>query len=141
MTTEKLTEILENYKKWLNGEPGGIRADLSGADLSGADLGVADLSGADLRSADLSYADLSGAKGLLSAIDFMAANFERTNDGYIAYKTFGAQYKPPKTWKIESDSIITENVIFHVRKIAEAELTSRRWNGLRKTIRAIYGKY
>ena len=38
----------------------------------------------------------------------MEANFERTKDGYIVYKTFGAYNAPPETWKIEKDSIIEE---------------------------------
>lgn len=112
-------------------------ADLYGADLSGANLSGADLSGADLRrvnlyGADLSGVDLSdanlymsnlsganlsdanliGANGLLSAVNFMEANFERTENGYIAYKTFGAQYTPPEEWKIKPGSIIEENVNF-----------------------------
>ena len=42
----------------------------------------------------------------------MEAHFERTADGYIAYKTFGGQYTAPKSWKIESGAIIGENVNF-----------------------------
>ena len=60
-TVEEIKEILELHAKWWRGEPGGKRADLSGADLSGADLSGAVLSGADLRNADLRNADLSGA--------------------------------------------------------------------------------
>lgn len=56
-----LPEILRLHGMWLRGEPGGVRADLSGADLRVANLGGADLSGADLRGADLRVADLSGA--------------------------------------------------------------------------------
>ena len=56
MTQEELNNVLELHKKWLNGEKGGVRADLSDADLS-----VAYLSGADLRDADLRYADLRWA--------------------------------------------------------------------------------
>lgn len=48
MEQEKLNEILEKHKKWLNDEEGGERADLRNADLSYASL----------RDADLSYADL-----------------------------------------------------------------------------------
>ena len=152
MTWEKLTEILQKHKAWLNDEEGGERANLiganlrganlsganlrganlSGADLRGANLICADLrdanlSGADLRDADLSGANLiganlsganliganlSGAKNLLSAVNYIDAHFERTKDGYIAYKTFGGQYAPPETWKIEKGSVITENVNF-----------------------------
>jgi hypothetical protein len=104
MNAEILRDILENHKKWLTND-GGERANLSGADLSGANLRWADLSGA-----NLSGADLSGASGLLSAINFLDANFERTTDGYIAYKTFGGLYTPPDHWKIEKGSVITEVV-------------------------------
>ena len=52
MTRTELLEILERHRKWLAGEAGVQRADLSEADLSSADL----------RGADLSEADLSGAE-------------------------------------------------------------------------------
>ena len=100
MTKERLAEILAKNRAWLNDEEGGKRANLSGDDLRGADL-----SGADLRGADL-----SGAKGLLSAANYMEAHFERVEAGYIAYKTFGGLYVPPKTWKIEQGAIISEVV-------------------------------
>lgn len=34
--TETLSSILAAHKLWVQGKPGGVRADLSGADLSGA---------------------------------------------------------------------------------------------------------
>ena len=86
------------------------RADLSRADLRGACLRGADLSDADLSRADLRGADLSGAKGLLPAVTFLKENFERTTAGYIAYKVFGAQYNPPKEWKIVPSTVLTETV-------------------------------
>lgn len=89
MTTEKLREILENHAKWLNND-GGSRANLSGANLSGADL--------------------SGAKELLSAVNYLDAHFERTDKGYIAYKTFGSNNDAPDYWEIAPDSVITETV-------------------------------
>ena len=61
MTSEEIKKVLDLHKKWINGEDGGKRADLSRADLRGADLRWADLSGADLRRADLREADLCGA--------------------------------------------------------------------------------
>ena len=98
------------------------RANLSRADLSGANFSWANFSGADLSRADLSWAnfswanlsraDLSGAKGLLDTVNFMEAHFERTDRGYIVYKTFGGNYDPPGEWKIEPDSVITETVNF-----------------------------
>ena len=76
MERKELDEVLAFHKKWLNDEPDGKRADLSGADLSGADLSGADLRGADLSGADLSgaylrCADLSGAD--LSGADLRGA--------------------------------------------------------------------
>ena len=105
------------------------RADLSGADLSGANLSGAnlrgadlrwanlsvanlsraDLSRADLRRADLRWANLSGAD-LMSSINFLEAHFERTTDGYIVYKCFGAQYKAPEKWEIKPGSVLEETV-------------------------------
>jgi hypothetical protein len=72
MTTEKLREILDKHKKWLNNEEGFKHADLSGADLRGADLSEADLSGANLCRADLRGADLSNAN--LHGADLRNAN-------------------------------------------------------------------
>ena len=87
-------------------------ANLSGANLRVADLREANLSGANLRVADLREANLSGAGGLLPTVNYLAAHFERTEEGYIAYKTFGAMYSPPGTWKLESGAILEENVNF-----------------------------
>lgn len=113
MTKEELSEILRLHAKWLCDEPGGIRANLSGfnlryADLRGADLRGADLSGADLRYADLRGANLSGASGLIDAIDYIDAHFERVKDGYIVYKTFGDNYAKPDSWTIEPGATIAE---------------------------------
>ena len=85
-------------------------ADLSGADLSGADLSDADLRRANLSDADLRRANLSGSQGLLDAINYMEAHFERTDEGYIVYKTFGENYSAPELWKIEPGEIIEETV-------------------------------
>ena len=48
--------------------------------------------------------------GLLDAINYMEAHFERTDEGYIVYKTFGENYSAPESWKIEPGSIIEETV-------------------------------
>jgi len=83
-------------------------ADLSGADLSDADLSDADLSGADLSDANLSGANLSQTTGLLDAINYLEAHFERNKDGYIVYKSFGIYYESPEKWEIKPDSVIEE---------------------------------
>ena len=77
---KELKKVLELHKKWLNGEQGGIRADLSNTDLrnvdlSNTDLRNVDLRGADLRGSDLSYANLRGA-------DLSYTNLRRTNLSY-----------------------------------------------------------
>ena len=66
MEKNKLTEMLNKHKMWLDDVVGGEWADLSyanlsGAVLSGSNLSSADLSGADLSGANLRYSNLSGA--------------------------------------------------------------------------------
>ena len=85
MKQEELQKILDAHKKWINGEDGGVRADLRGANLSyadprGANLSYADLRGANLKRADLSYADLSYAD--LCYADLSGANLKRADLSY-----------------------------------------------------------
>ena len=87
MEANKLKEILEKHKMWLNSEEGGEKAnlkfaDLYMADLNGANLRVADLRGAniidaDLRRADLRKADLRGAD--LRLADLSGTNLRGVN--------------------------------------------------------------
>jgi len=60
MNNEELNKILDDHKKWLNGD-GGIRADLRDANLCGANLRDANLCGANLRDANLRDANLRDA--------------------------------------------------------------------------------
>ena len=103
---KKFLELLNESKtkaaEYLSG------ADLSGANLRRADLRRADLSGANLSDADLSGANLSGSQGLLDAINYMEANFERTDEGYIVYKSFNSNYAAPDKWNIEPGEVIEE---------------------------------
>ena len=39
MTTEEIKEVLELHKKWVNGDPDGVGANLEGACLEGCLLG------------------------------------------------------------------------------------------------------
>ena len=135
-----LNHAIELHKKWLNDEPDGqmfdlrranliganlsgadlsganlsganlIGANLSGADLSGADLSGADLSRADLSRANLIGADLSGASGIISPIDFMEENFQKTQKGLVVFKTFDNFYKINPNWNIAPGAIISETV-------------------------------
>jgi hypothetical protein len=61
VTQEEFNAILENHKKWLEGN-GGERANLKGANLCDADLRGADLRGANLRDAHLRDAHLRGVR-------------------------------------------------------------------------------
>ena len=72
MDNEKLKEILERHRKWLNDEDGGERANLRGANLRGVNLRGADLREANLRGADLREANLRGAD--LRGADLREAN-------------------------------------------------------------------
>ena len=89
MRTNELERILELHAKWLNGEEGGERADLSHADLSGADLREANLSHADLSDADLSGADLREADLDFSCLPLwcgsLNVNFDDRQLKQIAY--------------------------------------------------------
>ena len=97
MTPEKLAEILAAHKLYLAHKKGGSKADLSGAGL---------------RRAYLRGANLSGATGLLPSVNFLEAHFERTDAGYIAYKTFNVIFASPAAWGIKGGAIISENVNF-----------------------------
>ena len=88
------------------------RAYLREANLSGVDLRGADLEGVNLTWADLREANLSGVRGVLSQTDFIKANFERTTEGIIVYKSFCEHYPIPNDWKIEEGQIIEENCNF-----------------------------
>ena len=88
------------------------RAYLREANLSGVDLRGADLEGVNLTWADLRGAELSGVRGLLPQTDFIKANFERTTEGIIVYKSFSEHYPIPNYWKIEEGQIIEENCNF-----------------------------
>ena len=82
MKQEELQKILKLHEKWLNGEDGGVDADLRYADLRVADLhgvnlSTVNLSGANLRGADLCGADLSYAN--LSTVNLRGANLSYAN--------------------------------------------------------------
>ena len=85
-------------------------ANLSYANLSDAKLNCANLDNVNWRYANLHDTNLSGAKNLLSTVDFLENNFEKTKDGYIAYKCFNGAYPKNEDWEIKSGSVINENV-------------------------------
>ena len=90
MDKNKLKEILDKHKKWLNNEPGGEKANLSYADLHSANLSSADLSSANLRYANLSSADLSSAN--LSYANLSYANLSYANLSYADLSSANLSY-------------------------------------------------
>jgi hypothetical protein len=72
-----LDEIIKLHRKYVYGEDGGVRANLSRANLSGANLSDANLSDANLNDADLSGANLNDAN--LSRADLSGANLSRAD--------------------------------------------------------------
>jgi hypothetical protein len=82
MNQTELKTILDAHQAWLRNEPGGKRANLSGADLVDANLTDANLSGANLTDANLTgvyleRANLSGAD--LSGANLTGVHLERAN--------------------------------------------------------------
>ena len=72
-TPEELKAILAKHLKYVLGEEGGERENLSGANLSRANLSRANLSGANLSWAVLSGADLSRAN-LSDGVDIISVS-------------------------------------------------------------------
>jgi len=115
MTNEKLQDILSAHKKWLNGEDGGVKADLRGADLMGANLRYAELMGADFRYAELMGADLMGADlrdAELRRANLMRANLRDANLDFSCLPLWcGGQFK--------ADEHICKQLVAHTVKIME----------------------
>jgi uncharacterized protein YjbI with pentapeptide repeats len=120
-TAPVLAEVIEKHGKWLRGEAGGERANLSGANLreanlsganlreanlSGANLIAADLREADLRWTDLRWTDLRGAN--LRGTDLRGANLRGVkNQIYIGQRSDGYQFfarhdKEKSAWVISA---------------------------------------
>ena len=77
MTKEKLKEVLEQHKLWLEDSSQGNKANLRDANLSHADLRYANLRYANLSGAKLSHTDLRYAK--LRDADLSGANLSDAN--------------------------------------------------------------
>ena len=106
MNARELKKILKLHKKWLNDEPDGKIADLSGANLSGANLSGANLSDADLSGANLSDANLSDA-------DLNYASLYRANlsDAIIAWGLACPETGSFEAWKKVVDKNGTEFLV------------------------------
>ena len=115
MTLEELNTILDKHKKWLDGDAGGERANLSEANLSEANLSEANLSGANLSRADLSEAYLSRANlseanlggAYLSRADLGRANLSEANLDYSSWPLWC------RTLDVKVDARIARQLAYH----------------------------
>lgn len=85
-------------------------SDLRNSNLSNSRLRNSNLGGCLMVGCNLAHGDLSGCKGLVSPIRYMEENFDRSSDGYIAYKVFNASYIAPGKWEIRPGAVINETV-------------------------------
>lgn len=90
-TEAQLKEILEKHRKWVLGEDGGERADLTdawlnGAQLTGALLNGARLTGARLTGAQLTGADLTDAQLTGARLNGALLTGAQLTGAYVGYK-------------------------------------------------------
>ena len=76
-TQEEIDEVLILHATWLNGDAGGVMANLREANLQGANLQWANLQGANLREANLRGADLREAN--LQGANLQGADLREAN--------------------------------------------------------------
>lgn len=94
MEQQELKEIIEKHGKWIRGEEGGERADLSLRDLSRKRLDRVDLRMANLEGADLSDASLEGANLEGANLNFAFLKFARLRGANLK----GANLKFANFW-------------------------------------------
>ena len=126
MTQCDLNTIIQLHEKWLRGEPGGKKADLSYADLSYADLSGADLRGAGLSDADLRDANLRNA--VLRGADLRDANLRNAvlRGADVDYSSWPLWCGSLKGVKV--DARIARQLAYHLCSVVcdDPEFTSAR---------------
>jgi hypothetical protein len=148
-TQEELNNILSLHKKWLQGNPEGIRANLYGVDFSGTDFSGADLTKANFFDADFTGAnftrtnftstnltranfseanftgaDLSGAN--CSKTNFSDANFYKANffgANLTEVNCFGANFSGVNLFEVKFDDILL--IIAH--PMYEIQIKGKKW--------------
>lgn len=88
-------------------------SNLSEADLSRTGFVGTTFNNVSTAGAKINLTNFSQTKGLVSPIKFLEDNFEKTKDGYIAYKTFGTFYLESPEWVIREGAVISEVVNFN----------------------------
>ena len=135
MSPDALKQVLDKHAKWLRGEEGGERANLSDANLpdanlSGANLSDANLSDANLSGANLSRANLSGAKlsyANLSYANLSCANLSYANLSYanLSYANLsGAKNIPAHV--DDATRILLEGELIGWKKLADGTVCKLR---------------
>jgi len=119
MNQKELQTILKLHQKWLEDDPKGKRADLSGANLRRADLSDADLRRADLRRANLRRADLSDADlrradlsdANLSDADLRRADLSDANWDFVSFPLWCG------TFNMKADDRLVLQLFCHMTRL------------------------
>lgn len=121
MDTNKLKEIIEKHKKWLNNEPGGEKANLSRSDLRGSDLSYSNLRGSSLRCSNLSRSDLRGSS--LSDSDLSDSNLSRSDLSGSDLSGSNLDYSAWPLWcgslKAHVDDRIAVQLLYHTLSVVQ----------------------
>ena len=129
MTKERLNEVLEQHKLWLQtrflSETKGMCANLTGADLRGANLRGANLTGANLTYADLRGADLTDANLDFSCLPLwcgsLLANMDDKQAIQLLYHTLSVVKNSSNVSQELKDKLLTETNIAVAREFHRAE--------------------
>lgn len=141
MTQYELDKTIQLHQKWLNGDPEGVRANISGAnmreanmseaDMSGANMRRADMIGANMREANMRRADMHGAdmsyanmcdanmnwadmcRANISNADMRDADISGANIDYVTFTLWCG------TLHIRIDNRITSQLLYHVLSCVE----------------------
>jgi hypothetical protein len=143
MNADELKSVLDLHAKWLRGEEGGSRADLSRTNLSGANLIGANLRGADLRDANLRGANLYGAN--LYGADLIGADLRDANliganlygaNGIMSFGPIGETKRIGYTW-LDKDSKVMFQLGCHKGNLKETVTAIRKKYGMKSTYEAM----
>ena len=106
MTQNELDKTIQLHQKWLDGDPEGVRANISGADMNGADMRWANMREANMCRADMRWADMREAD--MSEADMSGANID-----YVSFTLWCG------TLRIRIDNRITSQLLYHVLSCVE----------------------
>ena len=111
MTQKELDKTIRLHQKWLNNDPEGVRADMSGANMRDADMRWADMSSANMSGANMRDADMSEAN--MSRADARDADISGADIDYVTITLWCG------TLRIRIDNRITSQLLYHVLSCVE----------------------